>query len=135
MDQTVTNKPEWSGKSKGGALGYRFFIVLIKHTSIKVTYFFIRIVALYYLIFTAKSASRFFFSTILGYSRCRTVSAIYRNYCLLGEVLVDKVAMFSGSKTGFTFDFDGEEHLRAMSSEGMGGILIGAHMGNWEIAG
>ncbi len=43
--------PGWSGKSKGGALGYRFFIVLIRHTSLSLTYFFIRIVAFYYLLF------------------------------------------------------------------------------------
>ena len=127
--------PEWSGKSKGGALGYRFFIALIRYTHIRVTYFFIRIVALYYLVFTRKSASRFYFRKIHGFGRCRTIRSIYRNFCLLGEVLVDKVAMLSGSKTDYTFEFEGEEYLRQMSGEGKGGVLIGAHMGNWEIAG
>ncbi len=40
---------------------------------------------------------------------------------MLGEVLVDKVAMLSGAKTGFTFIFEGEEHLQTMSQgEGRG---------------
>lgn len=127
--------PEWSGKSKGGALGYRIFIALIRNTSISISYFFIRIVAFYYLLFFDKKAMRYYFRVIHGYGRSRTIRSIYRNYCMLGEVLVDKVAMLSGAKTDYSFCFDGEEHLRAMSAEGKGGVLIGAHMGNWEVAG
>ncbi|MCP4311168.1 MAG: lipid A biosynthesis acyltransferase [Bacteroidetes bacterium] len=127
--------PEWSGKSKGGTLGYRIFIALIRHTSITITYFFIRIVAVYYLLFSNKGSTRFYFRKIHNYGRCRSFRSIYRNYCMLGEVLVDKVAMLSGAKTDYTFSFEGEEHLRTMSADGKGGILIGAHMGNWEVAG
>jgi predicted LPLAT superfamily acyltransferase len=127
--------PGWSGKSKGGALGYRIFVALIRHTSIGITYFFIRIVALYYLVFSRKAPMRFYFREIHGYNRLKSFGSIYRNYCLLGEILVDKVALLSGAKTDYTFDFEGEEHLHAMSREGKGGVLVGAHMGNWEIAG
>ena len=127
--------PGWSGKSKGGALGYRFFVALIRHTSIGITYFFIRIVAFYYLVFSRKAPMRFYFREIHGYNRLKSFGSIYRNYCLLGEILVDKVALLSGAKTDYTFDFEGEEHLHAMSREGKGGVLVGAHMGNWEIAG
>lgn len=127
--------PGWSGKSKGGALGYRIFIALIRHTSLPVTYFFIRIVALYYLLFFNKGSNRFYFRRILGYGPCLTTRSIYKNFCMLGEVLVDKVALLSGSKNDFSFTFDGEEYLQKMASGGKGGVLIGAHMGNWEVAG
>jgi predicted LPLAT superfamily acyltransferase len=127
--------PGWSGKSKGGAFGHRFFIALIRYTGIRFTYFFIRIVALHYLLFFPKMAIRFYFREIHHYGRLKTIRSIFRNYCLLGEVLVDKVAMLSGMKTGHTFFFEGENHLHAMSEEGRGGVLIGAHMGNWEVAG
>jgi predicted LPLAT superfamily acyltransferase len=127
--------PGWSGKSKGGAVGYRFFIALIRHTSIRFTYFFVRIVAFYYLMVSGKAAMRFYFRKVLGYGRVKAFRCIYQNYCLLGEILVDKVAMLSGVKTDYTFSFEGEQHLHAMSEEGKGGVLIGAHMGNWEMAG
>ena len=74
----------WSGKSKGGALGYRFFILLIRNTSIRFTYFFIRIVAFYYLIFSSKNAMRFYFREIHEFGKWKTVKSIYSNYCLLG---------------------------------------------------
>lgn len=126
---------EWSGKSKGGALGYRIFIALIRYTNISISYFFIRIVAFYYLLFSDRKAMRYYFRVIHGYGPWRTIRSIYHNYCMLGEALVDKVAMLSGAKTDYSFCFDGEENLRAMSAEGKGGVLIGAHMGNWEVAG
>ena len=127
--------PGWSGKSKGGALGYRFFVFLIKNTSLRFTYFFIRIVAFHYLVFSRKGPIRFYFRKIHGYGAGKSTMSIYRNFCLLGEVLVDKVAMLSGAKKGYTFDFEGEEHLHEISRQARGGVLIGAHMGNWEVAG
>jgi predicted LPLAT superfamily acyltransferase len=127
--------PGWSGKSKGGALGYRFFILLIRNTSFQFTYFFIHIVAFYYLVFSSKKAMKFYFREIHEFGKWKTVKSIYRNYCLLGEILVDKVAMLSGIDKGFTFSFEGEHHLQSMSEQGRGGVLIGAHMGNWEVAG
>jgi predicted LPLAT superfamily acyltransferase len=127
--------PGWSGKSKGGALGYRFFVFLIRNTSLRFTYSFVRIVALHYLLFTRKAPVRFYFRKIHGFGTWRSIMSIYRNFCLLGEVLVDKVAMLSGTEKGYTFDFEGEEYLHEISRQGRGGVLIGAHMGNWEVAG
>ncbi len=54
---------------------------------------------------------------------------------MLGEVLVDKVALLSGKKRDFSFTFDGEAYLQEHGLGGKGGVLIGAHMGNWEVAG
>jgi predicted LPLAT superfamily acyltransferase len=34
-----------------------------------------------------------------------------------------------------TFNFDGEENLLKLKKDGLGGILISAHIGNWDIAG
>jgi predicted LPLAT superfamily acyltransferase len=47
---------------------------------------------------------------------------------------LDKVALLAGFNEKFTFDFEGENYLHQMS-EDQGGFLIGAHIGNWEIAG
>jgi predicted LPLAT superfamily acyltransferase len=127
--------PEWSGKSKGGALGYRFFIYLIRKTDIRLVYFFVCLVAIYYFLFSPKKPSWFYFRKIHGYPLIRTLKSIYLNYCLLGQMLVDKVAVFSRANALYSFQFEGEQHLHQMSEMGKGGVLIGAHMGNWEIAG
>ncbi|MEN8119808.1 MAG: lysophospholipid acyltransferase family protein [Bacteroidota bacterium] len=125
----------WSGKSRGGKVGYQFFILLLKYTNIKVTYFFIRFVALYFLIASDKTSIKFYFSSVFGYSKLKTLISIYKNYCLLGEVLIDKIAILAGFKGKFTFDFEGENNLQQIVQNKKGGLLIGAHMGNWEVAG
>lgn len=126
---------KWSGKSRGGEFGYKFFIYLLKYTNIKLTYFFLRFVAFYFLFASDKSAIRFYFTEILNYKGVKVIISIYKNYYLLGQVLIDKVAVLAGVSSKFTFDFDGESHLRKMVEDNNGGLLLGAHMGNWEVAG
>jgi predicted LPLAT superfamily acyltransferase len=46
--------------------------------------------------------------------------------------LIDKTAILSGYGKKFTYEFDGEDYLRQMKN---GGILLGAHIGNWEVSG
>ncbi|MEI9944640.1 MAG: lysophospholipid acyltransferase family protein [Chitinophagaceae bacterium] len=41
----------------------------------------------------------------------------------------------SGIKNKFTFDFDGEDNLRKIAALQRGGILLSAHIGNWDVAG
>ncbi len=125
----------WSGKSKGGELGYRFFIALARCTNIKIVYFFIYFVAFHYLLFTDKKGIQYYFSKILGYSKSKTVVSIYKNFCLLGQVIIDKIIVLGGIGNKFTFDFEGENYLREIVENGKGGLLVGAHMGNWEVAG
>jgi predicted LPLAT superfamily acyltransferase len=38
-------------------------------------------------------------------------------------------------KHPFRFEFEGEENLREMVKQNKGGLLLSAHIGNWEIAG
>ena len=94
----------WSGKSRGGALGYKFFILIIKYTNIRIAYFFLKFVAFYFFIFSNKKCIKFYFKKILLYNNFKTLINVYRNYCFLGEVLIDKIAILSGIESRYTFD-------------------------------
>ncbi len=126
---------EWSGKTKGGVFGYNFFIILIKNTNRRIPYLFLRAVALYFLFFSQNKSIKFYFKKIHRYKGLKLFRNIYKNYVLLGEILIDKIAFMVKEKNKFTFDYDGENYLRQMAANNKGGMLIGAHMGNWEIAG
>lgn len=126
----------WKGKTRGGLAGYRFFIFLLKYPGLRFSYFFLRFVVLYFVLFVPKARKPifFYFQKILTYSYLKSIRFVFKNFYKLGQVLLDKVALLAGFTKIFTFDFEGENYLREMAAN-EGGFLIGAHVGNWEIAG
>ncbi len=126
----------WKGKTRGGLAGYRFFIFLLKYSGLKFSYFFLRLVVLYFVFFAPKARNPiyWYFRNIQQFGKLKSVRYLFKNFYALGQVLLDKVALLADFKTRFTFDFEGEEYLHQMAAE-EGGFLIGAHIGNWEIAG
>lgn len=127
---------QWEGKSRGTVLGYKIFIFLIKNVSIHIAYFVLYFVAFYFLVFSTKGtkASFYYFHNRLGFSKIRSVFKVYKNNYVFGQTLIDKVAISSGLRNKFTFDFDGIEILKDVLAKKEGGILISAHIGNFEIA-
>ena len=129
--------PLWHGKSKGTKWGYSIFVWTLKKHGVYPAYFLLRFVALYYFLFSIRSSKAIFyyFHKRMGYSTLSSVFKIYSNYFLFGQSLIDKVVIMSGIPNTFTFNFDGEENLRKLVKMGKGGILLSAHIGNWEAAG
>jgi predicted LPLAT superfamily acyltransferase len=128
---------KWEGKSKASVLGYKIFVFILNHLGLKLAYIVLRFVALYYFLFARKSnkSIRYFYHDILKYKRSTTLLKIYKNYYVFGQTLLDKVAVMAGVKTKFTVDHEGGDILDKIAATGKGGILISAHIGNWEIAG
>lgn len=126
----------WKGKTRGGLAGYRIFLFLLRNFNLRAAYLLLYFVALYFVLFARKARKPmyFYFNAVLGYGFFKTVRFLYLNNLTFGKVIIDKVVMMAGLPNKFTFDFDGEEHLHDMANRG-GGLIIGAHIGNWEIAG
>ncbi len=127
----------WKGKTRGGLLGHKIFVFILRKSGLKAAYVLLKVVSFYYCIF-APSATRSiyaYFRAVQQYSPWKSVKSVYRNFYLFGQTLLDKVAVISGMNTPFTYSFDGKHHLKQLSEIGQGGILISAHLGNWEIAG
>lgn len=127
--------PDWEGQSRGSVLGYKIFIFILKYIHIRVAYFFVWFVALYYYFSVKKKDIRFFFNEILGYKPLKVEISLFRNFLIFGKILIDKIVILAGFSGKFTFEFEGEEYLHQMANTGKGGIILGGHAGNWEIAG
>jgi predicted LPLAT superfamily acyltransferase len=129
--------PSWQGKSRGNRTGFRIFVWVLKNAGLSPAYLLLRFVAFYFLVFSGK-AFRFqyhFFRHHLNYSPFRSFRSIYKNYFWFGQTIIDKIVVMAGIRNPFRFNFDGEEYLRQMVNQGKGGLLLSAHIGNWEIAG
>ena len=124
----------WQGKTRGGLLGHLIFVYTLQYLGLSTAYFLLRFVSSYYFIFSRKSnrVINKYFREIHHYSSASARWAVYKNYYTLGQILIDKVAIYSGLVDKFTFDLEDEKHLAAMSE---GGFMISAHIGNWEMAG
>lgn len=128
--------PKWQGKSKGTPLGYAIFVFICKNFGVSPAYFLLRIVAFYYFLFSFKSSREIYkyFRERLHYSPLSSRLKVYSNYFLLGQTIVDKMVVMSGISNRYTYHFDGIHNLDKIVTAGKGGILLSAHVGNWEMA-
>jgi len=127
---------EWEGKSKGTVAGYKIFIFLIKNAGLNAAYFLLAFVSFYYFIFNRKQTK-----VIYNYFRekhhqgfFQSLINTYRNNFVFGQTIVDKVAIAAGLEHKFTYEFDGIENIHQLAKDDSAGIMISAHVGNFELA-
>jgi len=127
---------QWDGKSKGTLLGYKIFVFFIKKFGVRTAYGLLVFVALYYFLFYPTSFSNIFYylHQRQGFSKWTSFWKVYSVYFVFGQAIIDKVAISAGMRNQFTYDFDGIESLKEVLKERRGGILISAHVGNFEIS-
>lgn len=128
---------QWEGKSRGGVVGYKIFIWLLRHFGLKAAYILLFFVAFYFIPFAPKATqnSWYYLRNIQKFPFFKSLIGVYLNYYNFGQSILDRVALLAGLNTHLTFEFDGEEHLHQLAQNGTAALLISAHIGNWEIAG
>ncbi|AZB09682.1 lipid A biosynthesis acyltransferase [Chryseobacterium sp. G0162] len=127
---------KWKGKSKGTVLGYRIFVWCIRNIGIRSSYLVLYLVAAYYVLFQKKSNQYilYYFQKRLNFSYWKAKRSIFKSYFTFGQVLIDKTAISAGLREKYTYEFDGIENLRNLLAAKKGGVLISAHIGNFEVA-
>lgn len=127
---------KWTGKSRGTLLGYRIFVFCIKNLGVRTAYAVLYMVSAWYFIFLKKSNRYIFYylNQRLGWNSVKARFAVFRSYFIFGQTIIDKTAIGAGLRNRFTYEFDGIDHLRKMMDDRKGGVLISAHIGNFEIA-
>ncbi len=128
---------QWEGKSKGTPTGYRIFVFLIKVFGLRTAYFVLYFVAFYYYFFSINSSKNiyYFYRHRMGFNFFKSLKMLYKNYYVFGQTLIDKTAVIANLIGNYSFQFTGENYLREIVQKGKGGILLSAHIGNWEAAG
>lgn len=127
---------QWDGKSKGTLLGYKIFVFLIRKLGVRMAYGLLIFVSLYYFLFYPSNFREIYYYLRhrQGYGAVRAFFSVYRTYFVFGQTIIDKIAINVGLRDRFTYEFDGIENLKEVLTEKKGGILISAHVGNFEIS-
>ncbi len=127
---------KWEGKSRGTVLGYKIFVFFIKHLGLSAAYFLLLFVIPYFFIFSrgGTQSSYDYFKNRLKYSKAKSLWSVLKNNFVFGQTIIDKTAISFGLRNKFTYEFDGVENITNLLNKKQGGVLISAHVGNFEIA-
>lgn len=128
---------QWDGKSRGGSLGHKIFVWLLKHAGLNAAFVLLAFVAFWFALFsrTGAKAQYNLFRRRLQYPFFKALWHVYKNHYTFGKILIDKVALFSGLAHKYSFEHQNSEVIRKMITDKTGGILLNAHIGSWEAAG
>lgn len=132
----MANHQKWDGQSKGKVIGFKIFGFVLNTFGIRPAYFVLRFVSFYYFLFSKPNKYiREYFIKAHGYSNFHARMAVYKNNFLLGQTIMDKVALMSGATNAVKTKSINGHYLDELATIGKGGILVSAHIGNWEVAG
>jgi predicted LPLAT superfamily acyltransferase len=130
----MNSEPAWNGQSKGSAAGTQVFVWLISRFGVAPAYFLLLFVSLFYAFADRKSARAIrSLRTRLGLPTFPW--HVFRHCFSFGMSIIDRYAFLTGRQSFFSFESHGESCISQAAGRGKGIILLGAHVGNWEIAG
>lgn len=132
----MANQNTWNGQSQAKVLGFKIFVFILNTFGLSPAYFILRFVSFYYFLFSKPNKYiREYFIQAHGYSPLKARIAVYKNNFILGQTIIDKVAVMAGAVNPFKVVHKNGEMLDELTAISKGGILISAHIGNWEVAG
>jgi predicted LPLAT superfamily acyltransferase len=127
----------WSGRTRGGYFGNWFFVQLIRLLGVRWAYAFLIFIAGYFTLANPSGfrCSKDFLRRVLGPQPFwKWPLLVYRHFFSFGVTLLDRLAVITG-RTKIECTYEGESLLKDCLDHGQGVILLGAHIGSWEIGG
>lgn len=125
---------QWTGRTRGGYWGNRFFVDLTRWLGPWPAYLFLIPVTAFYAFFCPRSVihSERYLARVFGPAGfLRRRLRVWRHYFNFGVSLVDRLAAMTGRER-FRWEHEGENVIREALAEGRGAILLAAHFGGWE---
>ncbi|MDR1553757.1 MAG: lipid A biosynthesis (KDO)2-(lauroyl)-lipid IVA acyltransferase [Prevotellaceae bacterium] len=133
----MTNNLKWQGNTGGGTLGQRGLIFFFRWWNLRLAYAITLVVVPFYMLFARKNylAIYHYFRQRFCFSKWKSFWKTYRNHFLFAQIILDRFAVFAGKKNNFEIEIIGNEYYEQLAADKKGFIIVGSHLGNFEIAG
>ena len=131
------NAVRWSGRSRGGVFGNWWFLQLIRFFGVGGAYAFLVPVAGYFTLCnpTGYRCSQDYLRRVLGPQPFwKWPLLVYRHFFSFGVTLLDRAAVIMG-RARMTWTINDTALLTEYLDRGQGIILLGSHLGSWELGG
>lgn len=126
---------EWSGKSDGTPWLLNTLTRCLKYIDVRVVYCVMAIVIIFYIIFGYQHSSNTYryFRSCFGYNPFKALAKTYATYFQFGQVIMDRLAVYAGKK--YKLEHNNIECERIINDSDDGVIILGSHIGNYEMTG
>jgi uncharacterized protein (DUF2062 family) len=127
----------WHGKIRGGRTGHRFIKWLLRTAGLKTAIRCLYLIVPYFYLFApkARQASLEYWRTVnpdLNSFQIRGM--VLKHFYRYGVLLLEQAYKNSGVNEGLRIESEGYENIQTFSNGALGGILLGAHVGAWNLA-
>ncbi len=135
MKMKTDDDKKWTGKSRGGALGNWFFVVTLRYLGVNAAYVLLLFVSPYFVFFAPKATRAIwrYNRRILHLGRVKSAAQIFVHFYRFGQTIVDRAALKQGISKPFRFTYENYDEFLRVLDLGTGAIIIGAHVGAWEV--
>ncbi|MFH1438381.1 MAG: glycosyltransferase [Pseudomonadota bacterium] len=140
MRRRALRKKGWvHQKTLGTPAGYAFFRCMYRLTGRRVAYAWLRLIMVYYNLFSprlAREASAAYLKKRFPDASPAQIRMLRKKHFReFAQTILDRVIIGARGFDDFKIRSDGIEHIEDAKNEGKGILLLGAHMGNFEVGG
>ncbi len=127
----------WNGRTRGGRLGNGFLKAVTRHLGLKAAYFCLYFIVPYFYFFAPQGRR-----AMQEYWKIRSPrsNAVIRQLLVLnqflkfGKILLDRLYQSFHSERCFKIESSGAQHFLNPMQNHQGIIMVGGHLGNWDLA-
>lgn len=126
---------DWSGKSDGTPWMLKTLTSLLAHADVRVIYSVMALIIVFYIIFGFRHSVNTYryFRRCYQFNPFKAFAMTYATYFQFGQAVIDRMAVYAGRR--YNLEHNDMESDRIMKSNEDGIVILGSHLGNYEMAG